>query len=124
MKYILVASKDQKACSAIQSCFHAGYRVDIASDKSSCFEMFRQRRYECLFIDIDFLHDPDASDDYKKQLQPFWSEFPEAEIIVLSRPELIRETIHAVKAGASDYLTYPVDPTEVKLVVENIKKVQ
>jgi DNA-binding NtrC family response regulator len=34
---------------------------------------------------------------------------------------MIRDAVKAVKAGASDYLTYPIDPEEVKYVTENLR---
>jgi DNA-binding NtrC family response regulator len=53
-------------------------------------------------------------------LKPFKSAHPPAGIVVMSSPEMIRKTVKAVKAGANDYLTYPIIPDEVKLVVDAI----
>lgn len=39
-----------------------------------------------------------------------------------SQKERIRKAVNAVKAGASDYLTYPLDAEELKLVSENLNK--
>jgi DNA-binding NtrC family response regulator len=38
----------------------------------------------------------------------------------MSAAEAIREAVMAVKAGASNYLTYPINPDEVKFVTESI----
>jgi DNA-binding NtrC family response regulator len=38
----------------------------------------------------------------------------------MSPQEMIREAVKAVKAGASDYLIYPIDPEEVKHVTETV----
>jgi DNA-binding NtrC family response regulator len=124
MKYILVASNNEDANRVIQDCFPTGYLVERASTGKTCLEMFIKRRYEFLFIDVDLLCNLANPDDYKKQLQPFWSAFPEAEIIVLSKQDKIRQAVNLVKAGASNYLIYPIDPTEVKLITESIHRDQ
>ena len=41
-------------------------------------------------------------------------------MVVMAGKELIRSAVSVVKAGADDYLTYPIDPSEVRLVVEDI----
>ena len=40
----------------------------------------------------------------------------------MSSQEMIREAVMAVKSGASNYLTYPITPEEVKFVTENIRE--
>ena len=55
-------------------------------------------------------------------LQPFWRIAPDMEIIVIGPNEAIRGVVSAVKAGASNYLTYPINPTELKYLLENIRK--
>jgi DNA-binding NtrC family response regulator len=53
---------------------------------------------------------------------PFWKLHPSLEIIVMASQERIREAVKAVKAGASDYLTYPLDAEELNLVSDNLNK--
>ena len=120
MKYILVASRDEKAHDVIRNCFHKNFQVELVLTGKICLEMFVKKRYEFLFIDVDLLRDVTNQEDYKLQLQPFWSAFPEAEIIVMSTQEKIRQAVNVVKTGASDYLTYPIDQAEVRLITENI----
>jgi DNA-binding NtrC family response regulator len=59
--------------------------------------------------------------DYRAALEPFWHAFPAAEIIVMASQEMIREAVMVVKDGASNYLTYPISPDEVRLVTETIR---
>jgi DNA-binding NtrC family response regulator len=40
----------------------------------------------------------------------------------MTRQDKIRKAVEAVKGGADDYLTYPLDAAELKLVSENLKK--
>ncbi|MGA1845374.1 MAG: sigma-54 dependent transcriptional regulator [bacterium] len=123
MKYILVASDNQRACSVIRNCFGPDYRIDVVSTPGFSLEDIRKKRYEFIFIDIFFLRGLEQENglvDYKKRLQPFWQVFPVAEIIAMSSQDMIRELVNAVKAGASNYLTYPINPEEVKYITESL----
>jgi DNA-binding NtrC family response regulator len=120
MKYILVATHNRDSLEVIAACFKPEYQVDETATYESCLEEFKSKRYEYVFIDVDLLQPLQKENGYKPVLQSFWRVFPSAEIIVLSTQELIRDAVKAVKAGASDYLTYPLDIREVKLVVDTI----
>ncbi len=123
MRHVLVACSNQQACDAIRDCLRPEYRADVALDKASCLEMFRKRRYEFIFVHLEFVGgtaEEEGHPDFRTGLEPFWHAFPAAQIIVLSPPEKIRDAVSAVKAGASNYLTYPINPDEVKYVTESI----
>ncbi|MEA1901063.1 MAG: sigma-54 dependent transcriptional regulator, partial [Thermodesulfobacteriota bacterium] len=112
--------KNQSACNAIRTSLRSEYRIDAVSSKDGCLEMFRKKRYEFLFIDVEVLRESMLNNNYKTALQPFWHAYPTAQIIAMSSQEIIREAVMAVKAGASDYLTYPVNPDEVKYIIQSI----
>jgi len=120
MKAILVASRNQSACNAIRTSMRSEYRVDLVTSKDGCLEMFRKKRYEFMFIDVELLRRSMLDNNYKTALQPFWHAYPTAQIIAMSSQEMIREAVMAVKAGASNYLTYPINPGEVQYVTESI----
>jgi DNA-binding NtrC family response regulator len=123
MKSILIASDNQLACELMREYFSPEYRVEVVSDKDSCLMKFRKKRHEFTFIDLDLLRafgTPKDRHDYRTALEPFRQTFPAAEIIVLSPQEMIREAVNAVKAGASDYLTYPIHRDELRYVTESI----
>jgi DNA-binding NtrC family response regulator len=118
MKQILVASAEPTQREVLKRCFDSLYKVDIASDRQTCLDHFQKRRYEFLFIDLPFLRS--GSEGYRKELQIFWQILPNAEIIVLCSHQMIREAVDAVRAGASNYLTFPIDPDEAGYVVHSI----
>ena len=124
MNLIIVASGDHAACETIRACFGPEYRVEVAFSKEGCITLFKKKRCEFLFIDMDILVEgmdlSNGGNPYKTCLQPFWQIFPTAEIIVMSTQEKIRHAVMAVKAGASNYITYPVGADELKLVTDNI----
>jgi DNA-binding NtrC family response regulator len=120
MKAVLVASRNQSACNAIRTSMRSEYRVDLVTSKDGCLEVFRKKRYEFMFIDVEFLRRSMLDNNYKTALQPFWHAYPTAQIIAMSSQEMIREAVMAVKAGASNYLTYPINPDEVQYATESI----
>lgn len=120
MRYILVISKEREVFLSIHSCFRSEYRVENVTDKDAALEILNKKRYDFIFIDVAILKEPVTENGYKLALRSFWHLFPTIEIIVMSSPELIREAVMAVKAGASNYITYPINPAEVKYVIENV----
>ncbi|MBN2122884.1 MAG: sigma-54-dependent Fis family transcriptional regulator [Deltaproteobacteria bacterium] len=120
MKSILVVSKDHGVIRLIHNCYRSGYRLDGASGLESALEILRRKRYDFVFIDVGFLREAAPDRSYKVPLQMFWQLFPNIQIIVMSPPSMIRDAVMAVKAGASNYLTYPLDPEEVKYVIESV----
>lgn len=120
MKSILVVSREAGVVREIQSCFRTGYRIEGAPDKPTALEMLRKRRHDFILIDIEILRESMTGEGYKAALQPFWHLYPTAEIIVMASAAMIREAVMAVKAGASNYLTYPINPDEVKYVIDSI----
>lgn len=124
MKLILVATTDRKDVQAIRESFRAEYRVDVAASAAQCIEMFRKKRCEYLFIDIEFLEhlQPAHAEDphFKTALMNFWQAFPTAQIIVLTSAEHIRKAVMAVKGGASNYITRPIDRVELKYITESV----
>jgi DNA-binding NtrC family response regulator len=125
MKSILVASNNKQACEVIRSYFDSAYEVTVVSSKRSCLAHFRKTRHEFTLIDVELLRGSRLANspyDYKTGLQAFRQEFPNALIIVMSPQKMIREAVSAVKAGASDYLTYPINHDELTYVIETLQE--
>ena len=120
MKAILVASRNESACRAIRATMGSEYKVEVTSGKDSGLEMFRKKHYEFLFMDVEMLAESTPDHSYKTALQPFWQIYPTTQIIVMSSQEQIREAVMAVKAGASNYLTCPIDPEEIRYVTDSV----
>ena len=124
MNHILVASSNEGARSAIQEYFISGYTVEVVYDKEKCLELFRRRRYEFLFIDVAVLGSTLSVKENTVVLHPFQQAYPTAQIVVMSSQEEIREAVMTVKAGAHNYLTYPIKPEEVEYVAESLYESQ
>jgi len=120
MRHILVISKEKEVFFSIHSCFRSEYMVQNVVDRDAALNILHNQRYDFIFIDVEILKEAVPENGYKLALRSFWHLFPTIEIIVMSSQELIREAVMAVKAGASNYVTYPINPAEVKYVIENI----
>jgi DNA-binding NtrC family response regulator len=122
MRFILVVAREQDIVQTIRGCFGADCKVNRAADRDDALEMLGTRRYDLIFLDLEILQDSLADKDYETALEQFHNLQPSVEIVVMSPQAVIREAVKAVKAGASDYITYPIDPEEVNHVTETINE--
>ncbi|MBP7294866.1 MAG: sigma-54-dependent Fis family transcriptional regulator [Acidobacteria bacterium] len=125
MKAILVIATDAEACKTITECLRAEYKVEVHPNKEACLDAQRKKRYEFILIDLLLLRDGRPVNgyfDYKAVLQPFWQAYPMSELIVMSQPAMIRDAVMAVKQGASNYITYPIHPDELRYVKESLQE--
>jgi len=120
LKSVLISSKNQPACDVIRASMGTDYRIEVVSEKDIALKVLQKKRYDFVFIDLEMLSQKTQDNGYRAALQPFWHLYPSIEIIVMATPERIRDAVMAVKAGASNYLTYPINSDEVKYVTESI----
>jgi DNA-binding NtrC family response regulator len=119
MRSILVVAKEE-VYRTFRSLYQSSFRVNLATSRDAALQTLHHRRSDFLFIDMEILNEGAPVNGFKSALQSFWEIFPTIEIVVMTRPEMIREAVMAVKAGASNYLTYPLHADEVKYVIECI----
>jgi DNA-binding NtrC family response regulator len=122
MRSALVVSKELEVIKKIYAAFHPEYHVDKTAYRNSALGILEKKRYDLVFIDLKIFLESTQGTDYTAALQPFKLLYPSIEIVVMSGQDMIREMVKAVKAGASDYLTYPINPDEVRLVAETINE--
>ena len=122
MRFVLVVAGEQDIVQTIRGCFGADSKVNRASDRDDALEMLGTKRYDLIFLDLEILQGSLADKDYKTALAEFHNLQPSVEIVVMSQQAMVREAVKAVKAGASDYITYPIDPEEVTHVTETINE--
>ncbi len=121
MKSLLIAAGETDVVRRVHAILSGEYRVDSAAGKAAAMEMLDRKRYDLVFVDMDVLFDgiaPEAG--AREALRPFWTLYPSISVVVMARPERIRDAVAAVKAGASDFITTPVAPEEVRHVTESV----
>ncbi|MFU8806705.1 MAG: sigma-54-dependent transcriptional regulator, partial [Bradymonadaceae bacterium] len=94
-----------------------GFEVQEADDRPSARKAFLEGG--CDIVLLDLMLPPDGSvKNGLEQLADFLSMRPEAKIIVISGAGDTRFMLQAVREGAYDFLTKPVDPDVVLVVVQ------
>jgi DNA-binding NtrC family response regulator len=122
MRFVLVVAQEQDIVQTIRACFATQCKVNRASDRDDALEMLGTNRYDLVFLDLEILQASLADKDYKTALGEYHNLQPSLEIVVMTPQAMVREAVKAVKAGASDYITYPIDPEEVTHVTETISE--
>ncbi|MGD2270511.1 MAG: sigma-54-dependent Fis family transcriptional regulator [Desulfobacterales bacterium] len=123
---VIIATNNPSVVDSVKARLHKEFEVDSATNKEICLHRLKQKRYEFIFIDVSLLMGKQGTktnqEHYKNELSPFWQLYPTANIVAVSPLETIREAVYAVKAGANNYITFPIDPEEIQYVIENIQQ--
>ncbi|MGD8529546.1 MAG: response regulator, partial [Syntrophobacterales bacterium] len=122
MRFVLVVAGEQEIAQTVRGCFGANCKVKRASDRDDALAMLGTNRYDLIFLDLETLQGSLADKDYKTAVKQFHNYQPSVEIVVMTPRAMVREALKAVKAGATDYITYPIDPEEVKHLTETINE--
>jgi len=123
MEKVLVVSKNEEARKTLTGVLGEQYRVFSENRAKAWMDRVVKDRYEITFIDIGFLQKVKEQNEYrtyKKVLQIFKKAYPTVSIVVMTQPDQIRPAVDIVRAGANNYLTFPLDAAELKYVVDSI----
>ncbi len=94
-----------------------GFEVDQADDRDSARQAFEARRYAVVLLDL--MLPPDGSvRSGIAMLAEFLEKRPDAKIVVVSGAGDRGFMVDAVREGAYDFLTKPVDPDVLAIVVQ------
>ncbi len=122
MKYAFAVTLHKDAQNVLAASLSREYVVESTRSVSEALERFQSKRFDFLFLDIELLissnPEGDSKLDLHKLLRPFRKILPSAGIIVLCPPERTRLAVEAVRAGADNYLPYPIDAKEARYIVE------
>ena len=94
-----------------------GYQLEQAGDRRQAHSAFARREHAVVLLDL--MLPPDGSvDGGLEQLSELLSQRPQAKIVVVSGAGDVQHMLRAVRAGAYDFLTKPVDPDVLLIVVQ------
>ncbi|MCE5263098.1 MAG: sigma-54 dependent transcriptional regulator [Deltaproteobacteria bacterium] len=123
MRYILAVASERAVTEVIRAALRRPFHVDAAVTARECLESLRKRRYEFAFIDLDLLEEVgEIPGDPGSAVRVIRQAFPSVEMIVISPQERAGEAVDAVKAGAANYVTYPLNADEVRYVTESLRE--
>ena len=120
MKSVLIISVKEAEARLIRESLPSDYQVENAESVKNALQLHRQSSFDIIFADLKLLRDTSEKGTFAETIKLFKETNPLAEILILSSKASIQDTVKAVKAGAQDYLTYPIDPSEVRLVIKSL----
>jgi DNA-binding NtrC family response regulator len=110
---ILIVDDEEASRTGLRALLtHAGYEVEDAADGSNALEKARAFRPAVVITDIVM-----PSPDGLALLKALQEEFPFVPVILLTGQGTIESAVAAMKQGAYDYLTKPVDIPRLKVLV-------
>lgn len=90
-----------------------GYEVDTAENADAALRLFEKDKYSLILLDIKM---PGMSGmDLLVKLKEY---DPDAIIILITAYASVSSAVKALKSGAYDYITKPIDPDELSHIVE------
>ena len=119
MKSVLIISPKEDEARLIRESLPSEYQVENTDSVQNALDLHRQFSFDVIFSDLKLLRDTSETNNIAEAIKPFKEMNPLAEILILSSKEFIHDTVKAVQAGANSYLTYPINPSEVRLAIES-----
>jgi len=118
---VLVISSVQDVIGLLSKALSDKVVVEHATSVSAALQIHQQNPSDIIFTDLEQLESEVSTENFSEAIKPFKKNNPHVKIIVLTSKINIRKAVHAVKNGAEDYLTYPIDGEEVLLVLTSIE---
>lgn len=95
----------------------AGHRVNEAGEESTALEVVRKERVDTAILDLKL-----GGADGLELLPKLLEADPELDVIVITAYGSIQTAVNAVKLGASEFLTKPVTPDQLRQTLKRIAK--
>jgi DNA-binding NtrC family response regulator len=122
MRSSLIITSKNDDLKLLQEAFHQDFRFSMASNIEQARMILERSRYDIVFVDLELLDQENKILTPEESIQMIKHSFPAVEIVVMAQQSRIRHAVRLVKAGAQDYITYPISLEEVKLVIDSITR--
>ncbi|BBO84917.1 Fis family transcriptional regulator [Desulfosarcina ovata subsp. sediminis] len=120
MKDVLIVCKDAQISRLIQSKLGRVVTVRTVSDIGLA-EIDNDHPIDLVFMDVVELAHKTAA-GFEKIVREFRRLHPLVQFIVMAPKSMVRQAVMAVRQGADDYLTYPIDGEEIDLVLKSVQE--
>jgi DNA-binding NtrC family response regulator len=115
---ILIVDDELSVRESLQRWFaDDGFTVDVASNAAEALQKMQGRRWDILLLDIKM-----PGMDGMELQQRINQLDPTATVIFITAYATVDTAVQALKAGAFDYVTKPVDPDHLSHIVQNALK--
>ena len=122
MNRVLIISSNTETISTIRNELAEEFEVENADSIQQALEIHTHRPFDLIFVDLQEYKNASDQTPLHEVMVDFQDTNPMIEYAVLTSQSEIREAFKAVKAGAGDYITHPLDPEEIRLVVSAYKE--
>ena len=120
MRSAIVISSIPDDIAGIRTAFGPEFRFSTASDVPAALRILDRARHDMIFADLDILCIFAGEGCPETAIQAFQNKHPTLELVIMTPPAQIRKAIGWVKAGARDYVSYPLSRDEIRLVTDSI----
>lgn len=112
---LLIVDDEEIVRQSLQAWFlEDGYDIDVADNAESALKLYEKNKYDLILLDIKM---PGMSGmDLLLKLKEI---DPDAIIILITAYASVSSAVKALKSGAYDYITKPIDPDELSHLVKN-----
>jgi DNA-binding NtrC family response regulator len=121
MKNVLIATADGEVSRTMGQALPDGYQVSYVESKQKGLALAKKNHQDLIFIDMEMLLEGSGRNEAAERLKAFKALCDDTDVVVMTDKDRIRSAVSTVKAGAADYLTYPIDPSEARLVVADLE---
>ena len=124
MRSLLILCSKKEITEKLSECLEQSSQIDLAKDADEAHIKLQERAHNILFFDVDLVKSQtgrlESIGALESMFNRFWYVQGTLEIIAMSSIEKIRDAVRAVKAGATDYITYPFHPEEIQMLVDDV----
>ncbi|MDA8137763.1 MAG: sigma-54 dependent transcriptional regulator [Desulfobacteraceae bacterium] len=121
MRSALVVSPVPEDIACIrQALAESAARFGSAADVALALRVLERVRYDLVFVDLDLMLAFAGASEPEAALKSFQQRHASIEVVIMTSPTQIRNAVRWVKAGARDYVSYPISRDEVRLVCDSI----
>ncbi|BBO75591.1 Fis family transcriptional regulator [Desulfosarcina widdelii] len=120
MNDVLIICADPEVTELIESNLGRNNTVQHSAGLHASPEVL-DTQFDLIFIDLISMQTT-AVDAFQQTIQKFRLQNPWVQFVALAPQKHTRQAVNAVRQGADDFLTYPFDESEIKLVVDNLQQ--
>src|SRR5690349_8505494 len=117
---VLVVDDDEPHAEAVaESLQRVGYDCTVATSGREALRLIEEQNFDIVLTDL--IMEPIGGMEVLAKAK---GELPDAEVVILTGHNTIKSAVSAMQAGASTYLTKPLDISELRTVADKVSKSQ
>ena len=115
---ILIVDDDPATAEALRDMFGASaFQTEVAASAEEAIDRFRDQTYAVVLADLQL-----PGESGLELVQRLGKEAPASAVIVMTGHASVQTAVTALKLGAADYLVKPVNPAQLRQLVEKLSK--